>query len=258
MKTIKMRKMMKVFFAFLVLAFMAAIVTAAPYGPRSVDVLGNDRRTEFNESVSSIQAQAGNVSLLMVNTSTLTGRWQGYYGNISGIVTLQSANGFRMYEWGNGVGISVAGEVYASNNTVGDWTRVLCVNLTGNSTNTSTYGPNATIIEAMYGAGISDIDGVDETFTGIEEITVGNSNLINCPTAMLYNGSGSVNALNWNVTLLYENSTAIETTRSIIYGAIIQNNENSFNNKTTDFQMIVGENGGISAATTYYFYVELT
>ena len=238
-----------------VLSFLAVIAVAAPYGPRSVDVLGSDRRTEFNESVSSKEAQAGNVTRLRINTSTLTDRWQGYYGNITGIVTLQDANGFRLYEWGNDDTVTPIGEVYASNNTVGDWTRVFCVNLTANSSNTTLYGPNATILEGLYGAGLTDRDGIDETFTAFANITIG-SKTMNCSAIQVYNGSASP-SYNWNETLLYENATIEETTRSIIYAAQVAQNQNGFNNNTWDFQMIVGENGDISTTTTYYFYVEL-
>ena len=245
----------KIALVLVVSAILVAIAVAAPYGPKSVTVEQSDRKTEFNESISSVQAQAGNVTQLRINVSMQTKRWQGYYGNITGIVTLQDANGFRMYEWGNDDTVTPIGEVYASNNTVGDWTRVFCVNLTANSSNTTLYGPNATILETLYGATLTDRDGIDETFTVFANITVG-SKTMNCSAIQVYNGSASP-SYNWNETLLYENDTIEETTRSIIYAAQVAQNQNGFNNNTWDFQMIVGENGDISTTTTYYFYVEL-
>ncbi len=243
----------KVILVFLIFILEAAIAVAVPYGPRSVTVEQSDRKTEFNDSVATVQAQAGNVTQLRINVTMSTKRWQGYYGNITGLVTLQDASGYRMYEWGNDVGVSVVGEVYAANYTVSDWSKVYCVNLSGPGN--STFGPNTTILEDMYGANPNDKDGIDETFTTYMNVTIGSTTLLNCPATRTYNGSGAENSIHWNETLLWENhSSGLNT---VVYTAFVEQNENGFNNKTWDFQMIVGEDGDTSGTATYYFYVEL-
>lgn len=243
----------------MILVFMAAFVIAVPYGPTTILVENATRAAGFNESVSTIDAQAGNVSLLVINTSILTDRWQGYYGNISGKVRLDDANGWTMYAWDD-EGMTPAGWVFASNNTVGDWTRVFCVNFSSN--NVSRYGPNTTHLEEdMYGATRTESDGVDETFSANDDITVGTRTLLRCPSLNTYQNDTS-QTTHWNESILWENDTInINTTRSIIYAAEVNQNTASFNNQTVDFQMIVGEDGDDgsgSVATSYYFYVELT
>jgi hypothetical protein len=237
----------------LIFISLAIAVIAVPYGPGSVTVEKSERRTEFNESVATVQAQAGNVTQLIISTTILTKRWQGYYGNLSGTVTLDDGSGYTMYDWNGFDGYSPVGEVYAANFTVSDWTNVLCINLTGNGL-PGDRGPNTTILEDWIGANPNDVDGIDETFTSTDDIAIGSTMLLDCPATHIYNGTGN-QTTHWNETLLWENHSSGLTT--VIFAADVNQNTNGFNNETLDFQMIVAENGDISATTTYYFYVEL-
>ena len=67
-----------------VLVGLAAISIGAPYGPDSITKVKSERKTTFDGGVKQVDAQAGNVTQLLINTTILTDRWQGYYGNISG------------------------------------------------------------------------------------------------------------------------------------------------------------------------------
>ena len=247
----------KAILALVVLVTMAVMTIAVPYGPDSVTRGQNDRRTTFGSGAQQVQAQAGNVTQLTINTTMLTNRWQGYYGNITGIITLDDANGYTLYDWYGGGAISLVGEVYAANETISSWAQIKCVNIssTGKGYNCSGQDEwclNLTTIEIAFGMASSDADGVDETFTTTQPITIGTTTLSNCPATNMYVNNAS-QTTRWNETLLTINNS----NSSLIFAAEVEQNANGFNNKTWDFQMIVLDNGNVEGPTTYYFYVEL-
>jgi hypothetical protein len=239
------------------LVMSIAYAASAPYGPTSIDVVSSTRRTSFGSGSQSTQADAGNVTQLIIETSTVTKRWQGYYGNITGSVTLDDANNWTMFDWGDVP--NPKGEVYAANATVSDWSTIRCINLSStypghNCTGQNEACLNVTEIENAYGMTATDSDGVDETFNEtLGSITVGTVTVNNCPMVNLYVNSSKQSTYYWNETML-----TINNTETIIYASIIHANTYGFNNKTWDFQMIVGDNGDDSLTTTYNFYIELS
>ncbi len=245
-------KMLRAILVLLVLVAVATTVLAVPGGPNNITVENSERRTNFSTGVKQIEAQAGNVTQLSINTTILTNRWQGYYGNISGTITLDDADGNTMYDWDGTSGFSPVGEIYAANFTVSDWSDVVCVNLTPGGT--SADGPsllNLSILEDMYGMGGNDSDGIDETFSFNESVTIGTTTLDSCPATYIYQ-SDSQSTGTWNETLLTENATT-----TVIFAAEVEQDTIGFDGNLWDFQMIVGENGDVDGTTTYYFYVEL-
>ena len=234
----------------MIITIVAAIVVATPYGPTAIS-RENDSRADFSsESAKQIQAQAGNITQLTINTSIITYRWQGYYGNISGTITLENANGYAMYDWLSGPSFSPVGEIYAANESITSWSDIICVNLTGNGT-LGQHGINVTIIEDYFGMDPTDTDGGDETFTARDSIIVGSITLPDCPATHIYNSSGAQSDY-WNETLLTENATGV-----IVFAADVHQDSIGFDGNPWDFQMIVGEDGDTAETTTYYFYVEL-
>jgi len=246
-------KAVKAVLVLFILATLALITVAAPYGPDTVTRVSDERRNFSTIGAKSVSAQAGNVTQLTINVTTLTKRWQGYYGNITGYVTLDDASGNTMYDCGQDTGVSVVGEIFAANYTISDWNDVVCVNLTANGTGLDGGSLlNVTTLETMYGMNPNDVDGVDETFTSTEDITIGTTTLADCPATNMYVNNASQSDY-WNETLLTENQTT-----TVIFAAKVDQDTNGFNNRIWDFQMIVGEDGDVDGATTYYFYVELT
>src|SRR3989338_1612834 len=134
------------------------LVFADPYGPNQITRVQDEVGNLSTIPAVQIQAQAGNVTQLIINASVITERWQGYYGNISGAITLDDAQGNTLYDWSAGTGFAPVGEIYAANDTVSNWTDVICVNLTGNGT-AGSWGINVTILETMYGMQPTDGDG---------------------------------------------------------------------------------------------------
>ncbi|MBW2975363.1 hypothetical protein KY366_06610 [Candidatus Woesearchaeota archaeon] len=246
----------KVIWALLLLVAAAALISvtamANPYGP-TIYTNGTTERADFSSvGAKGVAAQAGNVTEITINTSIVTQRWQGYFGNISGTITLDDASGNTMYDWAAGSGFSPTGEIYAANQTVSDWDDVICVNFTGNGT-PGNDGINVTVLETMYGMSSDDSDGVDETFSSTDDIIIGTRTLSDCPATYIYQSDSQVSGT-WNETLLTENSTG-----AVIFAAEVEQDTIGFDGKPWDFQMIVGDNDGYSSGTTttYWFYVEL-
>jgi hypothetical protein len=239
----------KTIMALTIIVMLSTLAMAAPTGPNAITRESDSRRDTFSNTAQEIEAQAGNVTRLEINATVQTNRWQGYYGNITGQITLDDAGGNTLYDW-EGDDISVVGEIYAANQTVSDWSDVICVNLNGNG-NLADQGINLTLLELQYNMESTAADGFDETFDSTEDIVIGTTTLSACPATNTYVNNNS-QSLVFNQTLLTENATG-----TVIFASKTENNEVGFNGETWDFQMIVAEDGSTDEAETYSFYVEL-
>lgn len=248
------------------------VATSEPEGTTTLDVLNSTRRSPT--SASDKPAEAGNVTRLTIKAETVTQSWQGYYGNVSGKITLDDSAGRTMYEWNL---TSPEGEVYAVNysGTV-DWSlnTIHCYNY---SKSGGGY-VSLSALEASFGIATHDIDGINETFrkkpqgaTGTyyhDQFYVGQNYIDGeskpCPVVYLFNGSetnfhdtsaADPSGRIFQEVILYENASDL-----VIWTALLDEEDvNAFDDGPADFEMIVPENGhnGNSAVTQYYFYVEI-
>lgn len=237
----------------IVLTIYSYAALADPTGPTLIN--GTPERGSISSEGTPVQAQAGNVTALKINATRITERWQGYYGNITGTITLDDGSANTMYSWHVA---NPQGEVYASNGSITDWSDVFCFNfsnLKDDDTN-KVQRFNGTDVENTLGMDPEDADGFDETFnetfTGSFTITEGNTvdKDSGCSLASLY--------VNDNKDMLNFNETVLTDNNSIIYTTTIEQSQTGFQGSELDFQMIVGENGDTTEATNYYFYVQLS
>jgi hypothetical protein len=223
-------------------AVFSCAAYAAPTGPDSVTVNSTSRRG--NTPAVNTSAVAGNVTGLNINITWVTNSWQGYFGNISGVIVLDDANNKSMYSW---VDASPSGEIYAvrTSNSIA-WANVNCTNLT-------------MVLSEETAMNIESAakDGINETFNktsstdfyvGSKRITAGACSF----SQFLYENDAAATQSNFEEILLSDGTY-------IVYTSIINQNKIGFDNAAHDFQMIVPENGrnGDSSVTNYYFYVEL-
>jgi hypothetical protein len=236
----------KVLLAFLIVVALAAAVYAAPTGPDEITIGRSERMQPKQGAI--VPATAGNVTELNINATSVTKSWQGYYGNVTGVLTLDDALNRSMYEWFDA---SPQGEIYASPSQVANWQVVKCFNY-------SAYLPeiNLTGLEESLGIRPGDADGVNETFSSdfTGSFWVGNKLIdatSSCHAAFTYVNAQS-QAADFVEVLLTQGT-------SVIYAAILEDNANGFDSRPHDFQMLVGEDGhnGDTSPTNYYFYVEL-
>jgi hypothetical protein len=243
-------------------SYVLAAGSSTPLGPDTITVSESGRNTK-NGSAVTIPAEAGNVTALVIDDIRITESWQGYYGNITGTITLDDANNFTMYDWSLP---NPKGEVYASNGSNVNWGSVYCINVSQEGQNPvrpdgSVSNINGSQIELNFGINETDVDGLNETFNDTYTDTVGfrvGSITIDvedgCSLAHPFANEG--HNTDWNELLLSDNNT-------LIFTALIRENADGYQPGSTDlydFQMLVLENGHTGSETTttnYYFYVEL-
>ena len=242
---------------------ISLVIAVEPFGA-TVNPLTSDRATE--DSAQGINAIAGNVSEINLFGFSVTQSWQGYFGNVTGTITLEDNGGNVLYNWSEA---SPEGEIYASKNDSIVWNYVQCFNFTatgtygddtGNAGGTSQFGTNLTILESMFNIDSDDSDGVDETFTlfgsGHNRFFTNNMEFIEgeCRNTQVFSNADTGEDNKFEEVLLYEPSTY-----SVIFAGLLNEDELGFDNDPHDFELLVLEDGhGTDTATdTYYFYVEL-
>ena len=150
-----------------------------------------------------------------------------------------------MYNWNSS---SPTGQIYATRvSSVPAWASVRCANQTEVTTEDTALGVNQSV----------DQDSANKTFlntTSFNSFYVGSTTINttqNCRAVQLFNSSG-ISSTDFSEVLLSD-------TVNLIYTGIITTPKNGFDNRTHQFEMLVGENGhkGDTTATPYYFYVEL-
>jgi hypothetical protein len=181
-----------------------------------------------------------------LNGNTITNTWQGYFGNVTGKIVLGNSNNNTFYDWN---AASPHGEIFATRtSSTPTWTSIRCANVTNILAEDTYLGANQT----------ADVDSVNNTFlnsSSFNQFYVGSVNINtsqNCFATRMYNASGVKSTANFAEVLLSDTS-------NMIYTSIIDQATIGFDNRTHQFEMLVGENGhgGDTATTAYYFYVEL-
>jgi len=200
-----------------------------------------------------IWAEAGNVSELRINTSTVTRGWQGYYGNITGVIVLDDNLNNTMYAWDLA---DPEGEIFATRNSSVNWSdnNIICAAISHIQTEETRLNFNG-----QWG---QDVDGINETFsfTTHPAFTVANNTFAADECGFVvstYVNDTTDSGRHFNETLLWSTSDD-----GMIYMAfIIQGGYDGFKvgNTAYDFQMLVGEDGhdGDTSPTQYYFWVEI-
>lgn len=261
-KSVK-RKVILLSVVFVSLAFLVlslSFVVALPYGAGTVTNVENT--TAPSDDPESTEAYAGNISELTITGFSTTQSWQGYTGNVTGVIQLADSEDHVMYNWTDA---NPRGEVYASTNDSVEWGYIQCFNLTADGSHgddtgqagaTSLYGTNYTALESEFGIiSDDDADSVDITFASKDHgVFYSNSfefGAGECQNVKLFDSEGTGS---FDEVLLYEPTTA-----SVLFTSIIDRDADGYDGRTHDFQMLVLDNGkGTNLdPTTYYFYLEL-
>ena len=149
-----------------------------PTGPQNITISPSSRFDTGNYPAMTLYAEAGNLTQLTITSLSQTQTWQGYYGEISGTITLDDASEYTLYDW---YSAEPQGEIYAASEIVSDWETVHCFNYSNNGTNhfyyydggtkntTTTIVLNLSELETgsldwSLGLSAGNYDGVDETF----------------------------------------------------------------------------------------------
>lgn len=235
----------------------AVLAQNDPTSPRGITASDPSTFDEGAYGVRSVEAIAGNVTALVIDAIGQTKAWQGYYGNITATITLDDGSNNTFYNWS---ATEPRGQVYATLNNSISWSSVGCYNF-------SAAGGLATwqTIESFYGIDTDDVDGVNETYSAADHpaFQVGSRTMAGCPTTYVFQGDARQTS-NFANVLLYDNTTVSQT--GWIYTTLIEDKTagstsdlTCFNGAPCDFQILVNDDGHgtDTAATTYYFWVEI-
>ena len=191
-------------------------------------------------------ARGGYITSVDLSASSQTVKWQGYFGEIDGTVTLEDASGNQMYEWNwvseqGGTVFAVARESSAPiwtdtyNNDVTREELDSVWGYTGSDTAAITFDdPNGSTEFDVAGYTVP-MDGRDALYT------------------LLQNGSDST----FEEVLLTDQET-VDGKEDFIFACRIDDDAADFQGSTSDYQLIVPDTIAADTTTTYYFYVEMS
>lgn len=186
----------------------------------------------------------GTITTIVMDVTQQNNNWKAYVGNISGVLTLDDANGRTIYQWAM-TDSEVIGEVYTSRNESPLWVNINCSTIP--------------IIEAEdldLGFTASSIDSINRTFneTIHTPIIVAGKTI---PSDQCRSTATYVNSTKQDQVDAYFQVTLLADGSNLVYSTPIKNNFIGYDNETiVDFQILVADDVS-SVASTYYFFVEI-
>ncbi|MFC2135538.1 hypothetical protein ACFLTH_13070 [Bacteroidota bacterium] len=234
------------------IGIMFQLTKALSTDPAGMQSVTEGVSSSFNGSLyepGNTSAQAGNITQLQLTAVGPTKYWQGYYGEITGVIKLEDATGNVLYNWSD---TEPQGQILASISSSITWADVDCMDGAGDVT--------VATEEAYYNINTADSDGISETFTASNhpDFVISGNTITGCDTAWTMVNGASQQA-RFPMILLED-----DTNDYGVYATFIENRDvgNStdvagFDGNTHDFQFMVPENGTNSNTdlTTYYFWV---
>jgi hypothetical protein len=228
----------------LAVALFLASVIAAPTGPTTLNVTGN--QTKGSTSAAQVNVSGGYIAYINMTATVQNPRWKAFVGSVTGKFTLSDSTGSAIYDW---TLATVTGRIYATrNSSTVTWSSIQCA--------------NSTLLEweNLQMNHSSRYDNISATFntTNHTSFYVGSVSITNntCPTLATFRNNAAQSTYFQEVTL----TDTAATTGKIIYSTKLEQQTTGFDNNPYDFQMIVPENGltGNTGVTPYYLYVELS
>jgi hypothetical protein len=196
-------------------------------------------RASFTQtSTQTLDAQAGNVTQVDISGQSISTHWAGFFGNISGNITLKDSNGNTFYDWAT-LG-TPRGEVFASIDDSVEWAGIGCATPAELST-----------IDTALGVGVGDGDSINLTYTTNSHpaLTVGGVAVAGCNATNAYTDAGLDATAYYQILLT-------DTSGDAVYTTVINDSTTSFTGSSADFELLVGESDG-AGTTAIYFYIEL-
>ncbi|MBU0667265.1 MAG: hypothetical protein ABIC91_02615 [Nanoarchaeota archaeon] len=235
-----MKQLEKRLMILLVLVTISALVISsvigAPAGTGTITPTSSSRMTD--PANGQLTAEAGNVTNFDVSSIRNTNYWAGFYGDVTGTITLETSGGATFYNWSDA---SPTGEIYASRDNSVTWGSIACASGANVAAEEGTLNILPTASDSMnatfYRVGNhSQFDVGTESFTEDE-----------CDYRTNAFDSSGAQIVNWDQILLYEGS-------HLVYSTIINQDTSGFDGSNYDFELLVATNTTIQ---TYYFYVEI-
>ena len=210
-----------------VFAMGVTMVSADPQGATVSFV--SETQTPDGTSAGSDVTVGGNITEADLGVDAATDRWAGYYGNVTGTITLGDGS-HNLYQWT--CPAPTGGVVIASTADSGiTWSALA--------------NGAAADIDTQWGFS-SGMDQAADTFGTNDDYSIGGVSMNTCPAA---HTTGS-----WKTGVIKDASSAASK-EDLLSAVNIRNDNATFNSEVHDYEMIVPTNETVSE--TYYFYLEL-
>lgn len=219
------------------LVLILAISMTASADPQSPSAEFTNE-TRYTPAAENHSAVGGNITKVVITGDVLTSKWQGYYGTVSGILTLRDDGGNYMINWTWDA--SKGGNVLATTNSSPDWSSAFDV-------------AAGSEVDTAWSFTGNDTDSAANTFTDTNKtIKISGTPVGATACAYTYNATGS--GIWSTVAVTGLNDTAYKD--DYLFAGIMIDSGNSYNDQAVDFQMIVPtpEDG---TSEKYEFYIEL-
>lgn len=223
-----------------------SMTASARPDPEGATVVNNGSETATADAAGNDTAQGGYISNVDLSASSQTVKWQGYFGEIAGTITLQDATGNQMYYW-DWVSES-GGTVFAvaRNDSAPIWTAIYNNDVTRDDVDTVwgyTGSDTANItFDDPDGSIAFDVAGYTVPTNGRDALYT-----------LLQDGTDSA----FEEVLLTDRAI-VNSTDDFIFACRIAADTANFQNSTSDYQLIVPDTIAADTTTTYYFYVEMS
>lgn len=235
-----LRYVKKIFLLMTVFGLLYAGVSSVMgvQGATSIQAGEGTRAAFSNTSTQSIEVQAGNVTELNITGTAITTHWAGFFGEISGSLTLENSAGDVFYNW-SGLN-SISGEVFASTDNAVSWGGIGCAS-----------AAEVVTLETNLGIAATDADRIERTYTSNAHpaFSVGGAPLTGCNSTNAFVNSALETSSFYQVLLTDGEGDAVYTT-------LINESLVGFDTVAHDFQLLVGESDA-AGVTSLYFYIEL-
>lgn len=244
-----------------VMSLMTVLVLAdsdPPFGVQTINEIQSSRPDLTTYPPDSVEITAGNVTEVNLYGISTTKAWAGYYGNITGTITLQTSDGYVFYNW---TSIRPKGEIYAATVNSITWADIKCFDYAGGAGQPG----DLTWAETLYGIDSVDEDGFNETFLAqtnnafqVGTVPIGANT---CQTANTYvYGLGGPNGNDFENVILTDAVNLVFTTIIENHNAGDNSDVTGFDNRPHQFQLLIaedGHDGQEDTTTTYYFWAEI-
>jgi hypothetical protein len=220
------------------------IVKPAHADPSGAVVVNNLTESALITPPDNRSDAGGTITTLSLSATQQNANWKAYVGNISGMLTLDDASGFSIYQWALG-SFELTGELYVSRSNNVSWSTMNCSNISLISAE-----------QTLLGFGALSVDDINKTFnyTTHPDIRVAGRTIANntCRST-----ATRVNDAEQAIATADFPEVLLSSGSDLVYVSPLNDNSDSYaTGLLADFQMIVPDDVTV-AVTTYYFYIEL-
>jgi hypothetical protein len=237
MKNLNLKTVLSAVIIVLALLFIADTAAAA-IGDSDLDqaliINGTNETQPLREGYSYNQSAGGYITQIdLYESQNQSQNWQGYYGNVSGIITLSGDDGNEMYNWTVNV---TNRSIYAiANSDFTAWDTL--------------YPANITLLDLLWFNSTVMPDTIKNTYKA------GYQNRTFVDTSINASYVNTTSGFQDHVIQSVDPSSVTATIGDVLWAAVVVDPKENFKGGLSNYELLVPVNS--SAPEQYYFYMEL-